>query len=133
MFPSHLLAAVFEVFPDEPEFSLRFAVSLAGQERSRALADAAESLWFRHRLSPGEWKLLVMAARAKAHWVDREIGEKGLSLAAEDKKRLAAAIEEVKGWLTRAKELGAKEGPEKEAEEVLLRASERLTRLQGGQ
>jgi pSer/pThr/pTyr-binding forkhead associated (FHA) protein len=133
MFPSHLLAAVFDIFPDEPEFSLRFAVSLANQERPRALADAAESLWFRHRLSPGEWKLLVMAAQAKGHWVDREIGEKGLSLAAEDKTQLAAAIEEAKAWLARAKELGAKESSEKEAEEVLVRASERLMRLQGAQ
>ncbi|HEY7819823.1 MAG TPA: hypothetical protein VIG29_16500, partial [Vicinamibacteria bacterium] len=65
--------------------------------------------------------------------VDREIGEKGLSLAAEDKTQLAAAIEEAKAWLARAKELGAKESSEKEAEEVLVRASERLMRLQGAQ
>ncbi len=129
-FPPHLLGALFDVFPDEPEFSLQFAVSLAGQERPKALFDAAASLWFRHRLNPSEWKLILMAAQAKGLWIDKEIGERGLSLGAEDKTRLAAALEEARSWLEQAKALGAKDEPEKEAEAALIRASERLSRIQ---
>jgi pSer/pThr/pTyr-binding forkhead associated (FHA) protein len=129
-FPPHLLGALFDVFPDEPEFSLQFAVSLAGQERPQALSDAAASLSFRHRLNPTEWKLILMAAQAKGLWIDKEIGERGLSLGAEDKTRLAAALEEARSWLEQAKALGAKDGPGKEAEAALVRASERLSRIQ---
>ena len=129
-FPPHLLGALFDVFPDEPEFSLQFAVSLAGQERPQALSDAAGTLSFRHRLNPREWKLILMAAQAKGLWVDREIGERGLSLGAEDKQLLAAALEEARSWLEQAKALGAKDEPGKEAEAALVRASERLSRIQ---
>jgi hypothetical protein len=129
-FPPHLLGGLFDVFPDEPEFSLQFAVSLAGQERPKALSDAAATLSFRHRLNPSEWKLILMAAEAKGLWVDKEIGERGLSLGAEDKKRLAAALEEARSWLEQAKALGAKDEPEKEAEAAVVRASERLSRIQ---
>jgi pSer/pThr/pTyr-binding forkhead associated (FHA) protein len=129
-FPSHLLGGLLDVFPDEPEFSLQFAVSLAGQERPKALSDAASSLSFRHRLNPKEWKLILMAAQAKGLWIDREIGEKGLSLGAEDKTRLAEALEEARAWLEQAKALGAKGDPGKEAEAAVTRASERLSRIQ---
>lgn len=129
-FPPHLLGALFDVFPDAPEFSLQFAVSLAGQERPQALSDAAASLSFRHRLDPTEWKLILMAAQAKGLWIDREIGERGLSLGDEEKTRLAAALEEARSWLEQAKALGAKDGPGKEAEAALVRASERLSRIQ---
>jgi len=129
-FPSHLLAALFDVFPDEPEFSLKFAVSLAGQERPQALSDAAASLSFRHRLNPSEWKLLLMATQAKGLWIDKEIGERGLSLGAEEMTRLEAALEEARSWLEQAKALGARDEPGKEAEATLVRASERLSRMQ---
>jgi hypothetical protein len=129
-FPPHLLGALFDVFPDEPEFSLKFAVSLAGQERPQALSDAAASLSFRHRLNPTDWKLILMAAQAKGLWIDKEIAERGLSLGAEDKTRLAAALEEARSWLEQAKALGAKDEPGKEAEAALVRASERLSRIQ---
>jgi hypothetical protein len=129
-FPTHLLGALFDVFPDEPEFSLNFAMSLAGQERPKALSDAAVSLSFRHRQDPSEWKLLLMAAQAMGLWVDREICERGLSLAAEDLARLEAALEEGRSWLEEAKALGAKAEPGKEAQAALTRASERLSRIQ---
>jgi hypothetical protein len=129
-FPPHLLGALFEVFPDAPDYSLQFAVSLAGQERRQALSDAAASLSFRHRLDPGEWKLILMAAQAKGLSIDREIGEKGLSLGAEDRTRLEAALEEARAWLEQAKALGAKDESGKKAEEALVRASERLSRIQ---
>jgi hypothetical protein len=128
-FPGRLLGALFEVFPDTPELSLRFAVSLAGQDRAQALSDAAASLSFRHRLSPGEWKLILMAAEAKGLWVDRQIAAKGLSLGPEDRTLLEAALEEARSWLEQAKTLGAKDEPEKNAEEALVRASERLSRI----
>ena len=129
-FPSHLLGALFDVFPDEPEFSLKFAVSLAGQERPQALSDAAASLSFRHRLDPTDWKLVLMAAQAKGLWIDKEIVARGLSLGAEDKTRLTAALEEARSWLEQAKALGAKDEPGKEAEAALVRASERLSRIE---
>jgi hypothetical protein len=129
-FPAHLLGALFDVFPDEPEFSLQFAVSLAGQERPKALSDAAETLSFRHRLDPSEWKLILMAAQAKGLWIDKEIGARGLSLGAEEKMRLGVALEEARAWLEQAKALGAKDEPGKEAEATLIRASERLLRIQ---
>jgi pSer/pThr/pTyr-binding forkhead associated (FHA) protein len=129
-FPPHLLGALFDVFPDDSEFSLKFSVSLAGQERPQALSDAAATLSFRHRLNPSEWKLILMAAQAKGLWVDKEIAERGLSLGAEDKSRLLAALEEARSWLERAKALGAKDEPGKEAEAALVRASERLSRIQ---
>jgi predicted ATPase len=53
-----------------------------------------------------------------------------LSLGAEDKTRLAAALEEARSWLEQAKALGAKDEPGKEAEAALVRASERLSRIQ---
>lgn len=130
-FPPHLLGALFDVFPDEPEYSLRFAVSLAGQERRQALCDAATTLSFRHRLDPGEWKLILMAAQARGLEIDREIGERGLSLGAEDLARLEASLEEARAWLEQAKALGAKDEPGKEAEAAVVRASERLSRIQG--
>jgi hypothetical protein len=130
-FPPHLLAAIFDVFPDTPEFGLQFAVSLANQERSQALADAAASLSFRHQLDPNEWKLLLMAAQAKGLWVDRQIDEKGLSLDDEDKAKLEAALEEARSWVERARALGAKDGLGKQAEALLASASERLSRIQG--
>jgi pSer/pThr/pTyr-binding forkhead associated (FHA) protein len=129
-FPPLLLGGLFDVFPDEPQLSLQFAVSLAGQERLQALSDAAASLSFRHRLNPGEWKLLLMAAQAKVLSIDREIGEKGLSLGAEDKTRLEVALGEARDWLEQAKALGAKDEPGREAEAALARASERLSRIQ---
>ena len=129
-FPPHLLAALFDVFPDDSEFSLKFSMSLAGQERPKALSDAAATLSFRHRLNPSEWKLILMAAQAQGLWVDKEIAERGLSLGAEDKTRLMAALEKARSWLERAKALGAKDEPGKEAEAALVRASERLSRIQ---
>jgi pSer/pThr/pTyr-binding forkhead associated (FHA) protein len=129
-FPSHLLGALFDVFPDEPEFSLKFAISLAGQDRSKALSDAAASLAFRHRLDPGEWKLILMAARARGHWIDREIEERGLSLETAEMARLETALEEGRSWLEEAKALGAKAEAGQEAEAALTRAAERLARIQ---
>jgi hypothetical protein len=81
-------------------------------------------------LNPSEWKLILMAAQAKGVWVDKEIGERGLRLGAEDKARLLAALEEGRSWLEQAKALGAKDEPGKEAEAALVRASERLSRIQ---
>jgi pSer/pThr/pTyr-binding forkhead associated (FHA) protein len=129
-FPTNLLAPVFDVFPDEPEFSLQFAEGLATQERRQALSDAAATLSFRHRMNPVEWKLILMAAQARGLAIDREIGEKGLSLAPADKARLEAELQEARGWLEEAKARGAKDGPGKEAEAALVRASERLSRIQ---
>ncbi len=129
-FPSHLLGALLDVFPDDREYSLNFAMSLASQERPKALSDAAASLSFRHRLEPSEWKLILMAAQATGLRVDREVGERGLSLGAEDHARLEAALEEGRSWLEEAKALGAKAEPGKEAEAALDRAAERLARIQ---
>jgi FHA domain len=129
-FPSSILSPVFDVFPEDPEFSLQFSSSLSIQEKSIALGDAAASLHFRHRLEPDEYKLLVLAARSKGLWVEREMSEKGLSLTTDERTGLAKALEEARLWLDEAQKLGAKGGPQEEAEAVLGRAGERLTRLQ---
>jgi FHA domain len=129
-FPPSVLSPVFDVFPDDAEFSLQFASSLSTLEKSIALGDAAASLHFRHRLAPEEHKLLVLAARSKGLWVEREMSERGLSLSGDERTGLAKALEEARLWLDEAQKLGAKGGPEEEAEAVLGRAGERLTRLQ---
>jgi FHA domain len=129
-FPSSVLSPLFDVFPDDAEFSLQFASSLSMQEKSVALEDAAVSLYFRHELEPEETKLLVLAARSKGLWVEREMAEKGLSLTADERARLAEALGEARLWLQDAEKLGAKGGTQDEAAAVLVRAGERLQRLQ---
>jgi pSer/pThr/pTyr-binding forkhead associated (FHA) protein len=129
-FPTHLLSALFDVFPDDPEYTLNFAMSLASQTRPEALSNAAASLFFRHRLDRKEWKLLVAAAQAQGEWVDREIDERGLSLGPEDLGRLRGALEEGKAWLEEAESLGAKADAQRKAEASLGRGAERLARLE---
>jgi FHA domain len=129
-FPSSLLSPIFDVFPDDTEFSLQFASSLSMQENSVALEDAAVSLYFRHHLEPEETKLLVLAARAKGLWVEREMSEKGLSLTADERTGLAKALDQARLWLDEAQKLGSKGDPQEDAAAVLVRAAERLTRLQ---
>lgn len=129
-FPPSVLNPVFDVFPDDPEFGLQFASSLSMQEKAVALDDAAVSLYFRHGLEPEETKLLVLAARSRGLWVERELSEKGLSLTPDERTGLAKALGQARLWLDDAQKLGAKGGSHEEAEAVLVRAGERLTRLQ---
>jgi hypothetical protein len=128
-FPSNVVAAVFDVFPDNPDFVLQFMHSLSEQERPDALRDAAETLSFRHRLAPDEWKLLLLAAKSKGLWVERQIGEKGLSLTPANRSSLDAALDEARSWLERARELGADRDDADAAGATIDRASERLSRL----
>lgn len=129
-FPSTALGALFDTFPDEPDFILQFMHSLTNQDRPVALRDAAATFAFRHRLTPDDWKLLLLAAQSKGLWVERETGERGLSLTQEYRTALLAALDEARGWLGKARELGAKGDGADEAEAILVRASERLSRLQ---
>jgi hypothetical protein len=128
-FPPNLVGAVFDVFPDNPDFVLQFMHSLAEQERPDALRDAAESLSYRHRLAPDEWKLLLLAARSKGLWVEREIGERGLSLTPDQGTGLDAALTEARAWLEQARELGAERDAADAAGATIDRASQRLSRL----
>jgi pSer/pThr/pTyr-binding forkhead associated (FHA) protein len=130
-FPSAVLGGLLDLFADNPELSLQFASGLASQQRPLALRDAAATLAFRHRLQPDEWKLLVLAAQSKGLWVERELGERGLSLTDEDRQTFSAELEEARAWLQKARELGARKEAGDEAEAALVRASDRLTRLAG--
>jgi pSer/pThr/pTyr-binding forkhead associated (FHA) protein len=130
-FPSPVLGGLFDIFAGSAEYSLQFASGLASQDQLLALRDAAATLAFRHRLQADEWKLLVLAAQSKGLWVERELGERGLSLTDEDRTTFSAEIEEARAWLQKARELGARKDAGDEAEAALGRASDRLTRLAG--
>ncbi|HXV60752.1 MAG TPA: FHA domain-containing protein [Vicinamibacteria bacterium] len=128
-FPYEIIGTLFDVFPDDPEYSLRFASSLASQERPVALRDAAATLAFRHRIDPGDWNLLLLAAEAKASFVEREVAERSALLTDVEKNKLEKAVEESRRWLDRARELGAEDDSAEGAAAAMARAEERLARI----
>lgn len=129
-FPTGVLASLFEFYADDPDTALQFGTSLAEQERPIALRDAAESLAFRHRIDPSEWRLLLLAARAKASYVEREIAERSALLTSRDKEDLAEALVESRRWLDVARELGAEDDWAEDTVDAMARAEERLQRIQ---
>lgn len=129
-FPMEVLASLFEVYADDPDTALQFGTSLSEQERPLALRDAAESLAFRHRIDPSEWRLLLLAARAKASYVEREIAERSALLTSRDKEELAEALVESRRWLDVARELGAEDDWAEDTVAAMARAEERLQRIQ---
>jgi len=127
--PQHL-ATFFDVFPDARDVSLRFATSLASQERPVALRDAAETLAFRHVLAAEpEWKLLVLAAQAGGKWVEGTVRERRTRLTQIERSELAEALETSRGRLEKARDLGAEGQPVEEAASVIERAATRLAAL----
>ena len=128
-FPPYLLAGVLEVFPDERELSLRFATSLASQEEPDALRDGAESLAFRHIVTPDDGKLLALAAKTKGRWVDTVVTTKKLALTDKELEELAKELEDARRWLEECKSFGAHGKPADEAEKAIAQAHQRLTAL----
>lgn len=129
-FPQQYLTILLDVFPDARDLSLRFATSLAAQERPLALRDASEALAFRHALSGDEdWKLLTLSAQAGGAWVDNEIRERRMSLTQIERNALAKALEESRGRLEVAKALGAEGEQVADAESAIARGESRLEAL----
>lgn len=129
-FPPQDLIALFDVFPEARDISLRFATSLASQDRPVALRDAAETLAFRHEISSGdEWELLVLAAQSGGGWVEASVVEKRRSLTDIDRQNLAKTLAESRARLERARALGAQGKSVADAESVIERAAKRLASL----
>lgn len=121
-FPQQYLSNLFDVFPEARDHSLRFATSLASQDRPVALRDAAETLAFRHSLSNDEnWELLVLAARAGGAWVDTAVQNRRSRPTELERQSFAEALEQSRRRLARARTLGA----EGEAVDAALSAIER--------
>lgn len=129
-FPQQYLSNLFDLLPEARDISLRFATSLAGQERPVALRDAAETLAFRHALSTGnEWKLLVLAARAGGAWVETAVQNRRMRLTEVERSALAEALEHSRGRLEQARALGADGQPVADAASTIERAEGRLAAL----
>lgn len=130
-FSPQYLGAILDIFPDEPDFALRFCHSLASQERPIALRDAAMALAHRHSLDPEEWELLLLAARSAGLWVESEVVEKRSRLSPLQRDRLSDSLVQATAWLAKARDLGAEDDDVTEAAQALTRAVERLEALEG--
>ena len=129
-FPQQYLNNLFDVHPDVRDVSLRFATSLASQERPVALRDASATLAFRHTLSrKPEWKLLALSAQAGGAWVERAVLKRRMSLTQIERSALAEALENSRSRLERARALGAKGQPADDAASAIERAESRLAAL----
>lgn len=128
-FPPYYLSSLFDVFPDERDLSMQFATSLASQERAEALRDGAESLAFRHIVTPEDGKLLALAAKTKGRWVDTVVLSKKRSLTQVEMDELEKALEGARRWLDEAHSLGLKGKLAADAESAINGAHKRLTAL----
>lgn len=128
-FSSEYLDAVFGIFPEQSDLTLRFSNSLSSQKRPVALRDAAKVLSHRHGLEPEEWKFLILATRSTGLWVEGEVLAKRNRLSPIERTRLSESLAEASAWLADARELGAGDKEAKEAAEILTRASRRLEAL----
>lgn len=129
-FPQQQLVTLFDIFPEARDISLRYAMSLASQDRPIALRDAAETLWFRHHLSTeSDWELLALSARAGGAWVERAVLERRTRLTQIERSALAEALEDSRGRLEDARALGAEGTSVDEAASAIERAETRLAAL----
>lgn len=129
-FPQQYLNRLFDVVPEAREVSLRFATSLASQERPVALRDASETLAFRHTLSEKqEWKLLALSAQAGGAWVEGVVLKRRMSLTQIERSALAKALQNSRGRLESARALGAEGQPVDDAASAIERAESRLAAL----
>ena len=129
-FAQQYLHNLFDVDPGAGDVSLRFATSLASQQRPVALRDASEALAFRHTLSSKpEWKLLALSAQAGGAWVERAVLKRRMSLTQIERNALAEALENSRGRLESARALGAKGRPVDDAASAIERAASSLAAL----
>jgi hypothetical protein len=130
-FPQQHLVTLFDVLPEARDISLRFATSLASQDRPIALRDAAETLWFRHQVSAKpDAELLALSARAGGAWVEQAVLERRTRLTQIERAELAAALEDSRGRLADALALGAEGKAVDDAASVIERAKTRLAALE---
>jgi len=128
-YPQGYLANLFDLLPEDRDLSLRYSRSLTIQDRPKALRDAAETLYFRHHLSPSEPEILLMAVQSKGEFVDKTCIQKKMSLTDAERLELAHDLEEARSWLARARELGSKGKEFADTEAVVDRATSRLRAL----
>ncbi len=129
-FAQQYLHTLFDVHPEARDISLRFATSLASQQRPVALRDASATLAFRHTLSgKPEWKLLALSAQAGGAWVERAVLRRRMSLTQIERSALAEALENSRSRLERARALGAKGQPADDAASAIERGASRLAAL----
>jgi len=129
-FPQQYLHNLIDIVPESFDTRLRFATSLARQQRPVALRDASAALAFLHTLSekPG-WKLLALSAEAGGAWVERAVLKRRMSLTPIERTALAEALEASRSRLETARALGAKGKPADDAASAIERAQTRLTAL----
>lgn len=129
-FPQQYLHNLFDIAPESLDTSLRFATSLARQQRPIALRDASATLALRHMLSgEPEWKLLALSAEAGGAWVEGAVLRRRMSLTQIERNALAEALETSRSRLERARALGAKGQPVDDAASAIERAARRLAAL----
>ena len=129
-FAQQYLHSLFDVHPEARDISLRFATSLASQQRPVALRDASETLAFRHTLSgKPEWKLLALSAQAGGAWVEGAVLRRRMSLTQIERNALAEALETSRSRLERARALGAQGQPADDAASAIERAASQLAAL----
>jgi len=129
-FPQQYLHNLFDIAPESLDTSLRFATSLARQQRPIALRDASATLALRHMLSgEPEWKLLALSAEAGGAWVEGKVLRRRMSLTQIERNALAEALETSRSRLERARALGAKGQPVEDAASAIERAARRLAAL----
>ena len=129
-FPQQYLHNLFDVTPESLDTSLRFATSLARQQRPVALRDASATLALRHTLSgEPEWKLLALSAEAGGAWVETAVLRRRMSLTQSERDALREALETSRSRLESARALGAKGQPVDDAASAIERAQSRLAEL----
>ena len=129
-FPQQYLHNLIDVVPDSLDTSLRFAMSLARQQRPVALRDASVTLAFLHTLSEEpEWKLLALSAEAGGGWVERSVLKRRMSLTQIERNALAEALDASRSRLARARALGAKGQPAEDAASAIERGQSQLAAL----
>lgn len=129
-FPQQYLHNLLDVVPESLDTSLRFATSLARQQRPVALRDASVTLAFLHtRSGEPEWKLLALSAEAGGAWVERSVLKRRMSLTQIERNALAEALETSRSRLESARALGARGQPVEDAASAIERAQGRLAAL----
>ncbi len=129
LFP--LLDSVVERTPEGQSITvmLELARGLAEQEETTGPRDAADMLALQHRFDPTNEKIVLLAARAEALWVQRK-AEKGRGgLSDEERSLLMDALDASREWVRKAIELDAREKEVKTVEAEIVKATTFLEKL----
>jgi hypothetical protein len=126
-----LTGFVLDVYTEEQsaDNALKLSRSLIEQPGGVALRDAARSLGFLHRLDPTDPELPLLAARAGARWVKTVALANRNGLDDPERAELVSALEQSKGWVQTAAELGADSKKTRELESEIVEAEGILERI----